>query len=140
MHGGPPEVPEIIRRRARDWQWWDNPDIGRPLVSVVAVTPEDDFEAARPEQGVMLRVRCAWENPTQGLPKQPLTELVKLLVDGAEVSPMLVAKRKKGSTAVEDHYHQFHLPNPTPGKHTAKAIVRRVDTKAESSRTIEFRI
>lgn len=139
MHGGPPEVRDFLRQSARDWQWWDNPNIQRPLVSVVAVTPEDEFEAARPEQGVMLRVRCAWENTAQGLPKRPLTELVKLLVDGAEVSPTLIAKRRKGNPAFEDHYHQFPLPHPTPGKHTAEAIVRHVDTKTESSRTIEFR-
>ncbi|HEY7326562.1 MAG TPA: prenyltransferase/squalene oxidase repeat-containing protein [Gemmataceae bacterium] len=138
MHGGPPEVLDFVRRNSRDWQWWDNPEIRRPLVSVVAVTPEDEFEAARPEKGVMLRIRCAWENTTQGLPKRPLTELVKLLVDGAEVSPMLIAKQRKGNAAFEDYYHQFHLPNPTPGNHTAKAIVRRIDTKADSSRTIEF--
>ena len=39
----------------------------------------------------MIRVRCAWENTTQGLPKKPLAELVRLTVDAAEVSPMLVS-------------------------------------------------
>ena len=32
-----------------------------------------------------LRVRCAWENTTQGLPKTPIVELVTLTVDGADV-------------------------------------------------------
>ncbi|HWH72572.1 MAG TPA: prenyltransferase/squalene oxidase repeat-containing protein, partial [Candidatus Sulfotelmatobacter sp.] len=61
MHGGAPEVLEFVRQHETDWCWWDNPQIQRPLVSLVAVTPADSFESGRPEQGVMLRVRCAWE-------------------------------------------------------------------------------
>ena len=51
MHGGAPEVIEFVRRHESDWRWWDNPDIQRPLVSIVAVTPTDQFEAARPMKG-----------------------------------------------------------------------------------------
>ncbi len=92
MHGGSPEVVDFVRRRDRDWRWWDNPEIRRPLVSLVAVTPGDEFEAARPDRGVTIRVRCAWENTAQGLPRQPIAELVKLTVDGSDASPTLVAK------------------------------------------------
>ena len=81
MHGGTSEVREFVQQHAKDWQWWDNPDIQRPLVSIVAVTPDDPWETARPEKGVTLRIRCAWQNTTQGLPKKPVTEFVKLLVD-----------------------------------------------------------
>ena len=35
-HGGSREVLEFVRQRERDWRWWDNPEIQRPLVSLVA--------------------------------------------------------------------------------------------------------
>src|SRR4051812_42299353 len=89
MHGGPREVIDFVGKHEHDWRWWDNPEIQRPLVSVVAVTSHDEWEAARPEKGITLRVRCAWENTSQGLPKRPITELVKLFVDNAEVAPKL---------------------------------------------------
>jgi hypothetical protein len=138
MHGGTREVRDFVRRHARDWQWWDNPKIRRPLVSVVAVTPADVFEAARPEKGVTIRVRCAWENTAQGLPKKPIATLVKLTVDGAEVTPKLVAKRRRRGAGLSDHYHLVHLPSPAPGRHTATAVVRAVHTQVESRRTVTF--
>jgi hypothetical protein len=139
MHGGPSEVVDFVKQHERDWRWWDNAPIERPLVSIVAVRPADEFEAARPEKGVTIRVRCAWENTTQGLPKKPLVELVKLIVDGEEVSAKLVEKKRTGAgPAYADHYHEFHLPSLLPGKHTVKAVVRDVGSKVESSRSIEF--
>ncbi len=136
MHGGTPEVLEFVRRREPEWRWWDNPAIQRPLVSLVAVKPQDEFEAARPEKGVMLRVRCAWENTAQGLAKTPITELARLTVDGADVTPQTVERKQRAALA--DHYHQFHLPNPSVGKHTATAAVRVIAGGAVLSRTIEF--
>lgn len=138
MHGGSPEVVDFVRRREGQWRWWDNPAVQRPMVSIVAIRPEDQFEAARPEKGVTIRVRCAWENTTQGLPKTPIAELVKLTVDGAEVSPKLVAPKQPRGTAYADHYHLWHLPDPAPGKHAAAATVRVIATGAESRREIEF--
>jgi hypothetical protein len=64
--------------------------------------------------------------------------LVKLSIDGAEVSPTLVAKKRPGGAALQDHYHQFHIANPAPGKHAATARVCVLETKAESDRTVEF--
>ena len=52
------------------------PAIQRPLVSIVAIKAGDPFEVAKPEKGVTIRVRCAWENTTQGQPKKPIAELV----------------------------------------------------------------
>lgn len=96
---------------------------GGPLVSLVAVRPEDRFEAARPAAGVAIRVRCAWENTTQGLPKTPISELVRLVVDGVEVHPSLVeVEGRRG--ALTDHYHVFPITDPVPGRHTATAVVR----------------
>lgn len=138
IHSGSREVAEFVRANETDWRWWDNLDIRRPLVSVVAVGPRDEFEAGRPERGVAIRVRCAWENTPQGQPKSPLAELVTLFVDGQVVKPTLVAKKRPNGTALADHYHIHHLPEIAPGKHSALAVVREVATGAESSRTIVF--
>ena len=138
MHGGSREVLDFVRRREDDWRWWDNPQIQRPLVSIVAVRPEDRLEAARPPKGITIRVRCAWENTAQGLPKRPIAELVKLTVDGAEVSPKLVSRKQPRGAAYMDHYYQHDLPSPSPGKHTAAATVRVVETGGESRREIGF--
>jgi hypothetical protein len=138
MHGGSPAVLDFIRRQERAWRWWDNADIQRPQVSIVAVKPGDPFEAAAPEKGVTIRVRCAWENTTQGLPKKPITELVRLTVDGKDVVPTLAAKKRPNGVGYVDYYHTFHLSDPIPGWHTVRAVVRTVETKAESSRTLEF--
>ena len=138
MHGGSRQVVDFVQQHASDWRWWDNPAIRRPLVSLVAFTPADEFEAARPEKGVVLRVRCAWENTTQGLPKKPITELVKLIVDDAEVSPILVTKKRPNGAGLVDHYHLFALHDSQPGKHTAKAVVRQVGANEETIQTIDF--
>jgi len=137
MHGGPPEVLDFVRRRERQWRWWDNPSIELPLVSIVAVTPGDRWEAARPERGVTIRVRCRWDNTAQGLPKTPRVELVELAVDGRKVTPILAAPRAKQG-AYQDHYHYYNIAEPKAGKHTAAATVRVLATKAESRHTIEF--
>jgi hypothetical protein len=139
MHGGRPEVVQLVRRRWRDWRWWDNPRIERPWVSIVAVRPDDRWEAARPGQGVTIRVRCQWGGTTQGLPKKQRVELLRLLIDKREVAPKLVAPEARWG-AYEDYYHYYHIPEPAPGRHTATAAVRNLQTQAESSRTIEFTV
>jgi hypothetical protein len=136
MHASSRAVLDFLRAREREWRWWDNPEIARPLVSLVALKPTDEFETARPNGGVMLRVRCAWENTPQGIAKTPITEFVKLTVDDKEVAAVLV--QKKQGPGFADHYHQFHLADPAAGKHTASVTVRHIATGAESSRTIEF--
>jgi hypothetical protein len=141
IHGGAKEVIDTVRKQEDSWRWWDNPNIQRPMVSLVAVKPEDEFEGTRPEKGLMLRVRCARENTTQGVPKRALAEFVKLTVDGNEVTATPFEKKGGGGKqagAITDYQHQYHLPNPTTGKHTATAVVRLVDTKKEVTRTIEF--
>jgi len=137
IHGSPPEVVDFVRRRQLQWRWWDNPRISRPLVSVVAVTTGDKWETARPEQGVTVRVRCQWGNTAQGLPKVPCVELLKLKVNEQEVEPTLVAPKAKWG-AYHDYYHYYHMSRPAPGRHTATAVVRTIDTQAVSEHTIEF--
>jgi hypothetical protein len=140
MHGGSRAVLDFVRRHERDWRWWDNPKIQRPLVSIVAVRPSDEFEAARPDKGIMIRVRCAWQNTAQGFAKKPIAELVKLIVDGTVVAPKLVATKRPRGTDYVDYHHQFHLPEPAPGQHRVQAVIRTLETKEESSRAIEFTV
>lgn len=140
MHGGAAEVVEFVQKRSGDWRWWDNPEIGRPPVSLVVVSPADEFEAARPKTGLVLRVRCAWENTTQGMPKRQLTELVRLTVDGMAVSPRLVTKPRPAGTGLSDHYHEWAMADPAPGRHKAQAVVRRIETGAETAHEIEFQV
>lgn len=138
MHSGSRQVLEVVRAHERDWRWWDNEEIRRPLVSMVAVRPGDEFEVARPDKGVTLRIRCAWTNTPQGLLKQPLAEFVKLTLDGKEVSPTLVANKRPNGPLLTDHYHRLDLPNPAPGKHTATVVARVLATGQETGRTWEF--
>jgi hypothetical protein len=137
MHAASREVMEFVRARERDWRWWDNADIHRPLVSLVAVRPEDEFETARPGRGVTLRIRCAWENTPQGLLKQPLAEFVKLFVDDKEVIPTVVSQKRPNGPLLDDHYHHVHFSALT-GKHTATVVARVIATQAEVRRTLEF--
>lgn len=138
MHGGSSEVLEFVRSRERGWRWWDNPEIQRPLVSIVVVRPEDEFEVARPHAGVTLRVRCAWENTQQGLLRQPITEFVKLSLDGKEAPPTLVSKKRPSGPLLNDHYHELQLRELKPGSHTATVMVRVIATGEERSRTLNF--
>ncbi len=139
MHGGSPEVLEFVGRREPQWRWWDNPSIQSPAVSLVAVKPDDKWEAARPDQGVTIRVRCRWDCTTQGLPKTPRVELIGLDVDGQKVTPSLASPKAKAA-AYQDYYHFYPMAEVAPGKHTATATVRALATKAESSHTIEFAV
>jgi prenyltransferase beta subunit len=136
MHGGRREVLDFVLQHASDWQWWDNPAIRRPLVSLVALSPRDEFETGRPESGITLRVRCAWQNTAQGLARQPIAELVKLVVDGERVEPKLVTRRRPNGLYA-DYFHIFAL-QPVPGRHTAEATARHLATGAELQKSIEF--
>jgi hypothetical protein len=140
MHGGSREAVERVQQHAADWQWWDNATIQRPLVSIVAVKGGDEFEAGRPDRGIAVRIRCAWENTTQGQPKRPIAELVKLVMDGRPADPVLVARRRPRGEGLEDHYYVVHLPDPMPGRHTAEATVRRIDDRQESTVQMEFTV
>lgn len=109
------------------------------MVSLVVVKADDPLEPARPESGSMLRVRCAWENTPQGLLKSPRSELVRLKIDGREVTPTLVSPVNPNGLR-RDHHYRWPLNDLMPGKHTATADVRVVASKAEISRTIEFMV
>jgi len=139
MHAGSREIGDFVRARERDWRWWDNADIQRPLVSIVAVRAADEFESARPEKGIILRIRCAWQNTPQGSLKQPISEFVKLTVDDQEITPSLAA-RKRPNGLFDDHYHHAHLPDLKPGPHAARVVIRALATKEEQSRELKFSV
>jgi hypothetical protein len=107
------------------------------MVSLVAVRAGDTFEVGRPETGVALRVRCAWENTAQGLPKTPLAELVRLEVDGRAVTPVLVTRQRQNGQR-EEHCHVWTPPTWPAGRHTATAVVRVLATGREASQTLAF--
>ena len=138
MHAGSSAVADFVKEREMDWRWWDNPAIARPMASIVAVRPEDEFEAGRPERGVAIRVRCAWENTAQGLAKTPRAELVRLLVDEQEVKAETVVMKQPRGPALADHYHRYILTNPATGRHRAMAVVREIATRKEHERAVEF--
>jgi hypothetical protein len=148
MLGGAPGVQDFLRRHESEWKWWgDRPDdMRRPWVSLVTVGPEDTFEAARPETGVVLRVRCWWKGRV--IRNAQVVELVDLSVDGRSVKPTRVerrdtptaqAKRKGRKGRLLDHYYLYHLPAPSSGEHTAVATVRMIETKEEAKTSIRFR-
>jgi hypothetical protein len=134
-----PDVIEIVKKQWRSWQWWDNPAIKRPAVSIVAIKPDDPFEIGKPGKGVAIRVRCAWQNTTQGLPKRQLTELVKLMVAGKPVQPEHVVRRRPNN-AIEDDYYLYHWLDAPAGQHTASATVRDIATGEETWRPISFAV
>jgi hypothetical protein len=138
IHSGSRAVLDHVRSREEEWRWWDNPKIQRPVVSIVVLRPSDHLEVARPETGVTLRIRCAWENTAQGLPKTPIAELINVTLDYAELSPKLVTRKRSAGAGLLDHYHEVHLPDLRQGKHVATARVRLISSRVESSRTLEF--
>jgi hypothetical protein len=139
MLGGVPGVQNFLRAREAEWKWWGNrpEDIRRPGLSLSAVTPEDRFEAARPEKGVAVCVRTWWQCGNLGNLKQPVVELESLQVDGRTVAPSVVEKKNPKGQVI-DRYHRFDIPAPTPGKHTVTATGRRLDTGERCSETLEF--
>lgn len=139
MHSGSREVLEFVRAREGEWRWWDNPKIARPMVSLVALTPRDQLEPGRPERGVLLRARCAWTNSPQGLAREPISEFVRLTVDGRDARPTLL-ERKNQFGAYQEHAYHLPLPEIAAGRHTATATVRVLATKGEVSQTIEFSV
>lgn len=138
IHSGSDEVLERVRQREKDWRWWSEGGVQRPMVSLVAVTPADEFEAGRPERGVALRVRCAWTNTEGGQPESPLAELVHLTLDGQTVKPAVVQKPRASGTGLLDHYHVWLAPDIRAGRHVAVAVVRELSGSREHHQRLEF--
>jgi len=137
MHGRPDVLEAILQQKDR-WQWWDNPHVMRPKVSIVALTPQSQFEVARPEKGIALRMRLQWSNTTQGKPKTPKVELVRLLLDGKEVPTQHVTPGPQNRPL--DDYFLYQTEELAPGEHVATVIVRDLETREELRRELIFAI
>lgn len=140
MHSGSDEVLSFVRAREATWRWWDGGPAVRPLVSLAALRPDDEFEAGRPARGLALRVRCAWKNTPQGLPQSPLAEWVRLTLDDAPATPVLVERPRAKGPGLADHYHLLALPALATGEHRATAVVRELATGREISHTLKFTV
>lgn len=125
MHGGSDEVLARVRAHEAEWRWWDNPQVRRPLASLVALRPGDEFEAGRPDSGVAVRLRCAWRNTPQGFPRERLAELVSMQVDGREIQPRLVESPRPKGPGISDSYHLHPVP---AGARAATAVVREISS------------
>lgn len=139
MHAGSDEVATFIKEREVDWRWWDNLRITRPLVSITALRPEDEFESFRPDRGITIRVRCAWSNTNQGLLVRPLSEIKSLLVDGESVQPKLQERQGNGMK-LSDQAYLFAMPEIASGNHTAAATIKSLADGTEQTREIHFTV
>jgi hypothetical protein len=119
--GGSDAVRRFVKEREKEWRWWGDADdrILRPTASIVVVRPEDEFEEGRPDRGAAVRVRLRQRNTTQGLPREPESELLEVTADGKRLETRVVEK-KNPRGLVSDRYHFAALPEG------AKAISARV--------------
>jgi prenyltransferase beta subunit len=126
-------VRKYVMDRAAGWRWWgDKPDqMRRPWASISAIGPNDKFDEIKVESGVVLRVRCWMDTKPAGVPKDPVTELVSLEVDGRRVMTKHVAERA-------DIYDRYDVPADQKGRHTAVATIRMIKTGELSQITTEF--
>ncbi len=140
IHSGSDEITKFIEQRELDWRWWDNPDIGRPMLSMVVVRPEDEFEAGRPQEGVNLRIRVAHRNTNHGVLKEPLARFESLTVNGEKVSPQLVSiPSTRSPNALEDQYLLYSIRSAE--RHCQATGVARILANGERvSQTITFSV
>jgi len=136
MHSGSRDVLDFVRACEREWRWWDNPEIARPLVTLAVLRPSDAFEAGCPDTGIALRLRCWWECTVQGVPKKPLVELMQVSLDGQRVEASVVEKKNERG-GVADYYHLVQLPELSPGNHAISVTVRKLETREEFHKTFE---
>ncbi len=137
IHSGSDEVTEFVEERELDWRWWDNPEIGRPMLSMVAVRPGDEFEAGRPQEGINLRIRVAHRNTNHGILKEPLAQFESLSINGETVSPELVSVPSSRSLdSLEDQY-RLYSPSDTRGRVEATAKARILEDNTVVEQTID---
>ena len=141
LAGGSDTVRRHLLERQAQWRWWtDKPEeLIRPAASLVAVTPDERFEEARPTEGVNLRLRCWMDTQPFGVPKIPVYELASFWLDAAEVKPEHVRVEPKAGDR-GDEYHWFHVPADRKGAHTATATVRNVKTGELQKVTRKFSV
>ncbi len=79
-----------------------------------------------------------WRTHDAGGQNTPITEFVKLSLDGREVTPKLISRTRPNGPLLNDHYHELQLRKLTPGNHTATVVVRVIATGEQLSWTISF--
>jgi hypothetical protein len=117
IHGGITGVQEFLRAREVEWKWWrDKPDdLTRPPAIVTLVRAGDEFEKPAPKEGAALRVRCWWETTNQGVPKNQITELVSLSLEGKQLA--VKEMNGKGSQGNRnDHCYLASIENAAGGR------------------------
>ncbi len=140
IHSPSEEITEFITDRELDWRWWDNPNIGRPMVSLVAIRPEDKFEAGVPNTGVALRVRVAHRNSNHGHLKTPLAEFLRLSVNGKQVETDLISvSDTRNPELLVDQYRLYQLPRNAASV-TAVAEIRDLSTSQIVRQSIEVTV
>lgn len=138
MHPGSKLVADLVLKNKDQWQWWENATITRPLVSLVAVRPEDIYETACPDTGINLRVRWGHHHTAHGQLKAPLAEFISLTVDGKQVTPRMVERHGGRGNKLADRYYLWEMPILPAGSHQATATVRSLGSSKEISQSIEF--
>lgn len=105
---------EPVRRLVA--QWWEKtrPALRLPPACVTVVGAGDPFEEGRPAEGRALRVRCRRRHTTQGLPLEPLVELVKLEAGGQPLDSQQI-ERKDPKGRLTDSYYLAPLPEGFTG-------------------------
>jgi hypothetical protein len=139
--GGSAAVRAFLMDRQAQWKWWGAKadELIRPVASLVAITPDEKFEDARPEEGVNLRVRCWMDTQPFGVPKIPVWEFVSLEVDGAAVKASEERVEPKGGDRGDVRY-VAHIAGDRKGRHRAVATVRQVKSGETKKVTREFSI
>lgn len=122
--GGTAAVRQVVR------EWWERsrPALRLPLASIVVVSATDPFEDAKPSEGRAVRIRCRWRNSVQGLPLEPLAELVRVSADGEPLRAERV-DRKDAKGRLADSYHLAPLPRGQV--QWVEAVVRNLKTQSE---------
>jgi hypothetical protein len=103
--GGDGVVRRFVSEREPEWRWWgDAPDrVLRPAASLVLARPGDEFETGA-GSGPVARLRLRHRNTTQGAPREPEAELVRITVDGRPVEPELVETRNARGQVGDRYY------------------------------------
>ena len=116
--GARPEVRQYIEERQDQWIWWKKSSPVMPLAAVTLVDAGAPFEAGTPTTGRCVRVRLQWDlgsSPNKPEFVKPLSELVRLSVDGTVLNPITVATQ-------HDRYLLAQLPDV--GAHRVSAVLR----------------
>jgi len=138
MLGGASGVQAFIQSKTADWKWWDvnGGPLNRPWAAITILQPADSFEAARPEKGLNLRIRCRWKTTLQAL-NQPLVQLEHLTIDGVEVKTDYTEKKDRRGV-VTDSYYLYSIAAPAAHKYLITTTLKDITTGRQQVVQQEF--